>query len=214
MSQLVPEGTVLWLDGWLHVGRYIGAIDCYRTSAGLAARWIIESAYERKAKGGMRSVGIDISKKEYSAAALAVGGKPTAVVAWRNKFSNDSEPVQLERFYTWLVFQLGIFKPDIIAVEELAVFMNKNTIRTLARREGVALLAAKKRNGSIVLNPSIGRARNAVFGVPMNTSKEVAWELMRERYPDFKFANSNQGGMDQADALTHALAAPTLLERG
>lgn len=160
----------------------------------------------------MRSVGIDIAKIEYSAIALAVNGRPISVASWKNLRKQDSEPVQLEKFYKWLVFQLGIFGPDIIAVEELAVFMNKNTIRTLARREGVALLASKQR-GAIVLSPTIGSARNVVLGIPSNSAKELAWEEVRKMYPKFKFANSNQGGMDQADALVHALAAPTLLER-
>lgn len=160
----------------------------------------------------MRAVGIDIAKVEYSAAALAVDGRPVAVATWRNKRKQESEAVQLELFYNWLVMYMGLFKPDIVAVEELAVFMNKKVIRTLSRREGVAILAAK-RHGGIVLSPSVGSSRNVTLGIPANSSKEVAWEAVRVMYPDFKFANSNQGGMDQGDALVHALAAPVLLER-
>lgn len=160
----------------------------------------------------VRSVGIDIAKKEYSAVALAVNGKPIDVIAWKNEHKQDSEPVQLDKFYTWLVLILALYRPDIIAVEELAVFMNKATIRTLSRREGVALLAAKRR-GAIVLSPTIGSSRNVVLGIPANSSKELAFQEFKKLYPNFKLSNVNQGGMDQADAMTHALAAPVLLER-
>lgn len=160
----------------------------------------------------MRSVGIDIAKTEYSALALAIDDMPIAVAKWKNNLKKDSEPVQLEKFYNFVYMYLGLFKPDVVAVEELAVFMNKKVIRVLSRREGVAILAAK-RYGALVLSPSVGSSRNAVLGIPANSSKEVAWEAIRAMFPDFKFASSNQGGMDQGDALTHALAAPILLER-
>ncbi len=160
----------------------------------------------------MRCVGIDIAKKEYSAVALAVNGRPVAVATWKNQFAQDSEPLQITAFYNWVYMRIGLFRPDIVAVEELAVFMNKKVIRTLSRREGVAILAGK-RQGAIVISPSVGSSRNIVLGIPANSSKEVAWEAVREMYPDFKFSRSNQGGMDQGDALVHALAAPVLIER-
>lgn len=160
----------------------------------------------------MRSVGIDIAKVEYSALALAIDDVPVAVAKWKNNVKKDSEPEQLKKFYRFVYMYMGLFKPDVVAVEELAVFLNKKVIRTLSRREGVAILAAK-RYGALVLMPSVGSSRNAVLGIPANSSKEVAWEEVRKMFPDFRFANANQGGMDQGDALTHALAAPILLER-
>lgn len=160
----------------------------------------------------MRAVGIDIAKAGLSAVALAVDGVPQHAATWKHAKERDSEPVKIEGFYTWLHFQLAILKADVIAVEELAVFMSKPTIRTLSRREGVALLVAKQK-GAVVLSPSIGSSRNIVLGIPANSKKEVAWEATKKMYPDFNFGRADQGGMDKADAMVHALAAPTHLER-
>lgn len=106
---------------------------------------------------------------------------------------------------------LIIFKPDVIAVEQLAVFMNKSVIRSLARHEGVALLAAK-RSGAVVLSPSIGQSRRVVFGNGQ-LSKDDAWAAFRKLYPDLKMLAKTSGGSDQMDAYTHALAAVTILEQ-
>jgi Holliday junction resolvasome RuvABC endonuclease subunit len=157
-------------------------------------------------------MGVDISKLEYNAIALAIDGEPSQIKAWRNPIPQDSNAAQLHSWEKWLVFWMAIYKPDIVAVEQLAVFMNKKTIRSLSHREGVALLVARK-YGAIVLNPPVGSSRNVALGIAANSSKEVAWVAIRKMYPHVKFARSNQGGQDEADALTHALAAPTILER-
>jgi Holliday junction resolvasome RuvABC endonuclease subunit len=107
--------------------------------------------------------------------------------------------------------------PDIVAVEQVAGFHNRKVIQVLSRFEGVALLAAKrygkKHGGVVVLNPMVGSARNAALGIPANSSKDVAFATIKQMYPDFKFGAVNRGGPDKADAMTHALAAPQLLER-
>ena len=59
----------------------------------------------------------------------------------------------------------------------------------------------------------VGSARNAALGIPASSKKEVAFETIKQMYPDFKFGAVNQGGPDKGDAMTHALAAPQLLER-
>lgn len=158
----------------------------------------------------MRAVGVDISKKEYAALCLVVDGEPKSAPVWKAN-PKDSEPVQILKFFTWVIFKLRMMRPDVVAVEELAVFMNKKTIRALARREGVALLAAKF-VAPIVISPSIGSSRAKVLGCSVNTSKEEAWTLVRKKYQGFDFKPSNRGGMDQADALVHAVAAPKHLE--
>lgn len=160
----------------------------------------------------MRSAGVDIAKAGYSALALAVDGEPVSVFAWKHDNKKTSEPDKLNYFYGWLVLRFAIIKPDIVAVEQVAGFHNRQVIQVLSRFEGVALLAAK-RYGSIVLNPMVGSARNAALGIPANSSKEVAFAEIKRMYPDFKFGAVNQGGPDKGDAMTHALAAPQLLER-
>lgn len=160
----------------------------------------------------MRAVGVDIAKSGFCAAALAINGTPKRVAAWQNQNARDSEPLQLRGFEIWLNGVLWRWKPDIVVVEELAVFLNKKTIRTLARREGVALLVAKKR-ASIVIHPPVTQSRSIVLGSPGNMPKEEAWRRIKKLYPDFDFGHANKGGMDKGDAMTHALAAAVILER-
>lgn len=165
----------------------------------------------------MRSAGIDIAKAGYSALGLAVDGEPISVMAWKHDNKKTSEPDKLDGFYEWLMVRLAIIKPDIVAVEQVAGFHNRQVIQVLSRFEGVALLAAKRHgkrhSGVVVLNPMVGSARNAALGIPANSSKDVAFATIKQMYPDFKFGAVNRGGPDKADAMVHALAAPQLLER-
>lgn len=160
----------------------------------------------------MRAVGIDTASSGYAGLALAVNGEPVKATVWRPDDKRDSDAERLLQFYKWLHFQLGLLKPDVVAVEELAVFLNKKVIRALSKREGVALLAAKQRRGVVVVNPPVTQARGIVFGKG-NLSKDDAWEAIKKMYPNFEFLAKNSGGTDQADALVHALAAPKILER-
>jgi Holliday junction resolvasome RuvABC endonuclease subunit len=160
----------------------------------------------------VRSAGIDIAKAGYSALGLAVDGEPISVMAWKHDNKKDSEAVKLESFYNWLRWRLTIIRPDIVAVEQVAGFHNRQVIQVLSRFEGVALLAAKQ-YGAIVLNPMVGSARNAALGIPANSSKDVAFAAIKLMFPNFKFGATNRGGPDKGDAMTHALAAPQLLER-
>jgi Holliday junction resolvasome RuvABC endonuclease subunit len=161
----------------------------------------------------MRTVGIDIASKSYSALAVVEEGAPQSAVVWKPKNAKDSEPELLDQFYKWLVFKLGMLRPDIIAVEQQAGFVkNHNVIRSLSKREGVALLAAKQRKGAIVVNPVVSQARGVVFGKG-NMSKDDAWGAIKKMYPQFPFLPKTSGGTDQADAVVHALAAPVILER-
>jgi hypothetical protein len=49
LSQVVPYGTRLEIEGHrVAVGNYIKSIDCYSTSDGPAARWVIEETYEQQ----------------------------------------------------------------------------------------------------------------------------------------------------------------------
>lgn len=165
----------------------------------------------------MRVAGFDIAKAGFCAAALAVDGVPRRVFAWKVEDGRDSEPEQLDQVADWTDRMLWLMKPDIIVVEELAVFMNKNTIRTLSRREGVILQHAKrytrKAGGGLVIHPPVTQSRSIVLGKPGNMPKTEAWKRIKKLYPEFQFGHANQGGMDKGDAMTHALAGPTILER-
>jgi Holliday junction resolvasome RuvABC endonuclease subunit len=160
----------------------------------------------------VRCVGVDIAKKGFCAVGLAVAGEPRRASAWKPDNDRDSEPVQLTSLEKWLDRQFILLKPDIVVVEELAVFLNKKVIRILARREGVALLVAKRR-ASVVIHPPVTQSRSIVLGPPGNMKKEEAWKRIKKLYPEFDFGHANQGGMDKGDAITHALAGPTILER-
>jgi Holliday junction resolvasome RuvABC endonuclease subunit len=160
----------------------------------------------------MRVIGVDIAKAGYSAIGLAVDGEPVVAMGWKYPNPKDSEPDKLNHFHKWLVFRFITLRPDIVSVEQVAGFHNRQVIQILSRFEGVALLAGKQ-YGAIVLNPMVGSARNAALGIPANSKKEFAFETIKLMYPDFKFGAVNRGGPDKADAMTHALAAPELLER-
>jgi len=159
----------------------------------------------------MRAVGIDIASAGWTAISLVVDGVPTRSVVWKPPDKRDSAATVLDQSFKWTKRWLRIFSPDVIAVEELAVFMNKPTIRALARHEGVALLAAKQ-SGAIVLSPGVSKARGIVFGNG-KLSKDDAWAEFKKLYPDIILLAKNSGGSDQMDAYVHALAAPTVLER-
>lgn len=160
----------------------------------------------------MRSVGIDIAKTGWASIALVVDGDPVNAVVWRPDNLKASAAEMLNGKYTWTCFYLATFKPDVIAVEELQVFQNKKVIRALSHHEGVSLLAAR-RYGAIIVSPSPSQSRAVVFRGKGNMSKDDAWLAFKKKYPNVKLRAKTSGGLDQMDGYTHALAAPTLLER-
>jgi Holliday junction resolvasome RuvABC endonuclease subunit len=163
----------------------------------------------------MRSVGIDLG----AVSAIAAIDTGTSQIDWRvvrcelwkPSDKRDSTPQKIEDFYKWLRRQLFVIKPDIISVEEQIHQVNRGTIRVLSRYEGVAILAAKQ-SGAIVLNPGVSQSRSVVFG-DGRLSKDDAWVWFRKLHPNVKLHAKNSGGSDEMDAYTHAIAAPTILER-
>lgn len=145
------------------------------------------------------------------AVALVVNGVPKRAAVWKPPDKRDSAATHLDQQYDWLRFTLGVMRPDIIAVEELAVFLSKVVIRAMARHEGIALLAAKK-TGAIVVSPGVTKVRGIVFNNG-RLSKDEAWVLFKKLYPELVELPKTSGGTDVMDAYTHALAAPTVLER-
>jgi Holliday junction resolvasome RuvABC endonuclease subunit len=161
----------------------------------------------------MKTAGIDIASAGKAALSLATDGKPKRAFIWQPEHHRDSEAVKLVDFYDWLAGKFDVYRPQIVAVEQVAGFMNRKVIQALSRFEGVALLAAKQ-SGAIVVNPTVGSSRNIVYGVPSSCSKEDAYAAFKKLFPNFPTGKVNQGGMDKADAMTHALAAEIHLERG
>ena len=102
----------------------------------------------------MRSAGIDVASSGLAAIGLCVNGKPKRHAVWKPSHKKNSAAVNLLEQYDWLRFHIGLMRPDVIAVEELAVFLNKTVIRALARHEGIALLAAKQ-SGAVVISPIV-----------------------------------------------------------
>lgn len=156
---------------------------------------------------------MDIASRGFVALCLAVDRVPILASVWKPKDQRDSDAERMNQLFDWLTFKFGILKPDIVSVERQAGFVkNHDVIRSLSKREGVALVAAKRRSGVIVLNPPVSQARGIVFGSG-NISKDEAWKEIQKMYPEFKFLRKTVGGTDQADALVHAIAAPIILER-
>lgn len=167
----------------------------------------------------MRSVGIDLAKASWSAAALAVNGEPDMVALWKPDDPKDSDATKLVGFEKWLVARLFGWQPDIIVVEETTAGGNQNIGAALqiAKREGVALLVAKKRKNVVVISKNIRSSRAVSLAEPGKKtgglSKEDAFTQFKKLHPTFKLVAKSVGGMDQADAMVHALAGPTHLER-
>ncbi len=159
----------------------------------------------------MRAAGVDVASGGFASVALAIDGVPTYGKLWKAD-KTDTDPDKLVAWSRFLDYQFGVWKPDIIGVEELAVFMNKKVIRALSKMEGVALLQAKKRKVYVV-NPPVSTVRSIVYKGQGVRSKEDAWQAFRKMFPDFELPAATSGGMDIADAMTHAIAAPVVLER-
>lgn len=160
----------------------------------------------------MKSVGIDVASRGWAAIGLVIDGKLDRALAWKPPDKKASSPENLLAWHKWLRIQLFVIKPDIVAVEQIAGFQNRQVIHSLAKHEGVALLTAKMVPGAIVINPNASQSRSVVFGKG-NLSKDDAWVAFRKQFPDFPLLAKTSGGVDQMDAMVHALAAPTVLER-
>lgn len=164
-------------------------------------------------------MGIDLAKASWSAAALAIDGKPDKVTLWKPDDAKDSDATKLVGFEKWLVAKIFAWQPDIIIVEETTAGGGQNIGAALqiAKREGVALLVAKKRKNTIVISKNIRSSRAVSLAEPGKKtgglSKEDAFTQFKKLYPDVKLVAKTVGGMDMADAMVHALAGPIHLER-
>jgi hypothetical protein len=167
----------------------------------------------------MRSMGVDLASAGLSAVALAVAGEPDKTSIWKPYSLKDSDATKLVGFERWLSGKIFAYQPDIVVVEETTAGGTQHIKPALqiAKREGVALLVAKKRKGVIVISAGIRSSRSIVLSTPEQKAgglkKEVAFEVFKKRYPNFKLLPKTAGGMDQMDAMVHALAGPVLRER-
>lgn len=166
----------------------------------------------------MISMGVDLASAALSAVSLAINGVPERSAVWKPDNKKDSDAVKLVGFERWLVARMFIWKPDIVVVEEtVANFKSPKTPLQIAKREGVALLVAKKRKQVVVISAMITSSRSIVLSTPDrkagNMGKEEAFDTFKKMYPNLKLLPKTVGGMDMADAYVHALAGPVHLER-
>lgn len=159
----------------------------------------------------MRVVGLDPSTK-YGGLASVVDGEINAVNCWKPSSDKLSEPARLLEYRRWLKFKLKILKPDVVAIEKLAVFQNKKVIRALSHFEAVAIVTSAEIRNTIVISIQVTTARGNVFGKG-NLSKDDAWVAIKKKFPDVDFGHKTTGGLDKADAAVVGLAAPKFIER-
>jgi len=146
---------------------------------------------------------------------LAVDGEPQKIKTWAPRNPKDPAWHRLKEFGQWFDLLLFTWKPDIVAIELIALSRSHTVTRVLSRYEGVAGYIAARR-GCIVVDHRVSEARSIVFPGQGNCSKEEAFKMLKKRYPDLpwlKYGKGGAGGGDQADGLTGALAAPSLVGR-
>lgn len=159
----------------------------------------------------MKVAGIDSASKN-SGLALVVDGTIKKLALWNPSSDKISHPERLLEYRRWLRFKLRAWKPDMVAIEQLAVFQSKKTIRILSHFEADAIITAKEIISSVVLI-QVTEARGIVFDKG-NLSKDDAWDAIKKMHPDVDFGRKTTGGTDRADAAIVALAAPSFIERG
>lgn len=158
----------------------------------------------------MKSAGIDYSTK-FGSIAIAVDGELKSTSLWTPSSDKLSEPVRIMEWYRWACAKLAFTKPDVCAVEHLAVFQNKEVVRALGHFEAASIIAAK-RVVPVVIGIRTTTARLHVFGHG-NLSKDDAWKQRKKVFGGHDFGGKTTGGTDRMDAATLALAAPVELER-
>lgn len=134
-----------------------------------------------------------------------------ALDLWRPSDPKASQEAKLYEWYLFYEAWHAIWKPDIVAFEEVQSARNAKTVRVLARFEAAPIIVGKA-NASLVLPCNVKTCRKVVLGRG-DIDKEDAFNELRKLYPDFTWARKTVGGMDQSDAIVIALAAPTVLER-
>lgn len=158
----------------------------------------------------MRIGGLDTSSS-FCGLGVADDGVLKHIEVWQ---PSDKKASQEQKLYEWYLFYEAwhrVWKPDIVAFEEVQSARNAITVRILARFEAAAIIVGKA-NGSLVLPCNVKTCRKVVLGRG-DIDKEEAFEQLRKTYPQFAWARKTVGGMDQSDAIVIALAAPTVLER-
>lgn len=145
-----------------------------------------------------------------SGIAIAVDGDLSYIEAWKAGKKDSAD----RRLYDWFLKCQDIYyteRPDLIVVLQATFQRNIDTVRKLARTEGVAIIAAKQIEIPVIEAKDTA-ARSIVFD-DGKIKKDDVLPALRKRYTGLPWLTSNGGGQDQADAGVAALAGPTLLER-
>src|SRR4051794_40473879 len=158
----------------------------------------------------MKVVGIDSATKNFGITEVVNGDNKRAAL-WNPSSTKLSHAERLMECRRWLRFKLKLWKPDMVAVLELAVFHNKKVVRIMSHFEAAAIITAKECVSSVV-SITDTEARGIVFDRG-NISKDDAWEIVKKEW-SFDFGRKDSGGTDKMDAAVAALAAPSFIERG
>jgi Holliday junction resolvasome RuvABC endonuclease subunit len=158
----------------------------------------------------MKSAGIDYSTK-FGSIAVASDRELKTTSLWTPSSTKLSESARIMEWYRWACAKLAFIKPDVCAIEHLAVFQNKEVVRALSHFECAAIIAAK-RVVPVVFSVRTTTARMHVYGHG-NMSKDEAWKRRKKAFGSYDFGQKTTGGLDKMDAATLALAAPIELER-
>lgn len=157
----------------------------------------------------MRCAGVDPSSS-CTGFSVAEGGQLLHVDIWKPPDKGNAA-TKLYSYFKWVGVKLALWKPDMVAVETIAVGKSHQVTRVLSRYEAATMLQAR-RLGIVVLEYRVSEARKEVFEKG-NLAKEDCYKLMKKMHPEIEYLAARAGGMDQTDAATGALAAPLLAER-
>lgn len=97
-----------------------------------------------------------------------------------------------------------------LVIERVSVSWNVNTIRKIAYFEAMGLLLAAQ-EAIYVSQVQATKARRIVLGRG-TLSKEASFEVVKAKFPRWKFYSKAEPAMDEADAIVLALAGRELYE--
>lgn len=156
----------------------------------------------------LRIVGVDPSSS-VCGVALVEDGRLLRTDAWKRP-KRGSAPERLLDCYLWMVAWILVYRPDMAVIEFLSVERNAKTTRVVSHYQAACTLACKA-TGLIVIEARVSSARAAALGNG-SLSKEDAFKLIREMFPDHDFGRDD-ARFDRADATVLGVAGPRVAER-
>jgi Holliday junction resolvasome RuvABC endonuclease subunit len=156
----------------------------------------------------MRVLGVDPSSS-ICGVALVEDGILLEIDAWHRP-KNGSAPERLLAYQEWFTAWTMVRHPHIACIEFLSVERNAQTTRVISHYQAVSAVVCKKQ-GMLIVEARVTSARKAALG-DGSLSKEKAFALIKQRFPEYDFGRIDKGGGDKSDAVVLALAATSLAE--